>query len=945
MPAPIRPLAALLLTGLLLSPLSVSAAGPDGPLEPGQARQSFVLPEGLDIELVASEPQIADPVAMAFDEHNRLWVVEMGDYPHGPEPGQPPRSKIKLLLDQDGDGRFETVHTFAEKLLFVTGVLPWRGGVIVTLSGQVAWMKDADGDFKADVVETWFTGFAEQNSQLRANHPALGPDGWVYIANGLRGGKVVTVKPEWAVPGHEPLDISNRDFRFDPHSGRSEAITGTGQFGLTFNDLGERFVCTNRNPCIQIVLEDRYLKRNPHLVVNRLTHDVAPAGELSRLYPLTRAWTTSNLHAHQFTAACGLVYFRGAALPAEFACDFFTCDPTANLVHRTQTAPRDDILLHAQPKPEGPEFLASRDEWFRPVNLSNGPDGALYVVDMYRAVIEHPEFMPDELKKRPDLKLGMDRGRIWRVAAKGRRHPVPQLWTAESLWKHREASQAGRWHDETLLRLQRESRVIAKPQTELERLRERHAPPAVLRFHEALAAGDAPLTNESLTRLSGLLLEAPDSAALRAAGLSSAGERPAALLATVLQQLAQRADVSDCGPLLEELAVLIGSRHEPAETQRVVAQLAEEWKLSSREQTDPELTGSALTGLRMRLALWRGLITGLQRRSAAGKILEEQPDAVRAAVQQLLSEAVRNAGHDAMPTSVRQELLRSLAITPAGLLQPLHTLLETHVLPVAMSNADQALRLEAIRVLQSIPLPAFDAWLRKQYIVEGPAMRRVLLDAWLARSDRMPGLLEAIEQGSISKGDLDQSRRQRLLRGVAASQKPRAEKLLAESPAADRVQVLAAYQPALTMKGDPLKGRQLFEKQCATCHRVAEVGTQVGPDISDSRVKTVEQLLVSILDPNRAVDANFFGYSVTLNDGRILSGLIMEETSTSVTLRQPEGKNVSLLRTEIEELRSTGMSLMPVGLEKNLPPQELADLIAFIKNWRYLDGRTPVGGP
>jgi len=940
MPAHIPIPAALLLTGLLLSSLSVSAAGPDGPLEPDQARQSFVLTEGLAIELVASEPQIADPVAMAFDEHNRLWVVEMGDYPHGPEPGQPPRSKIKLLLDQNGDGRFETAHTFAEKLLFVTGILPWRGGVIVTLSGQVAWMKDTDGDFKADVVETWFTGFAEQNSQLRANHPTLGPDGWVYIANGLRGGKVVTVKPEWAEPGREPLDISNRDFRFDPRTGRNEAITGTGQFGLTFNDLGERFVCTNRNPCIQIVFEDRYLKRNPHLVVNRLTHDVAPAGELSRLYPLTRAWTTSNLHAHQFTAACGLVYFRGTALPAEFSGNFFTCDPTANLVHRTQTAPRDDILLNSLPGVEGTEFLASRDEWFRPVNLSNGPDGALYVVDMYRAVIEHPEFMPDELKKRPDLKLGMDRGRIWRIASNGVKTSPLRPWTIESIAKLRAAGQAGLWHEETLRRLRLESDSADSSQTELERLQALQAPAAVVRFHEALAMGDAPLTDSSLTRLASLLLQAPESAALRAAALSSTGDQPSRLLDAVLQQLPRRASPADCGPLLEELAVLIGSRHQADETRKVVARLVEGLTLSV---SDPAARDWA--ALRLRLALWRGLIAGLQRRGAAGKVLEGHSEDSHSALQQLLADAIQNASRDSVATDVRLDLLRSLTVTPLVLLNPLSASLETNLLPVAMHDADSTLRLEALRALQGVPLPAFDEWLRKQYLVEGPSMRRVLLDAWLARSDRMPGLLDAIEQGTIAKADLDQQRRQRLLRGIEAGQKARAEKLLAESPAADRVQVLAAYQPVLAMKGDPLKGRLLFEKQCATCHRVAEVGTQVGPDISDSRVKTVEQLLVSILDPNRAVDANFFGYTATLHDGRVLSGLITEETSTSVTLRQPEGKNVSLLRTEIEELRSTGMSLMPVGLEKNLPPQDLANLIAFIKNWRYLDGRTPVGGP
>ena len=129
----------------------------------------------LKVELAAAEPQVCDPVAIAFDEYGRMWVVEMGDYPNGPKPGEPPLSRVRLLEDRDGDGYFETAHNFRDHLLFATGIQPWRGGVIVTLSGRVVWMKDTDGDGKADVEETWFTGFSEQNPQLRANHPTFAP--------------------------------------------------------------------------------------------------------------------------------------------------------------------------------------------------------------------------------------------------------------------------------------------------------------------------------------------------------------------------------------------------------------------------------------------------------------------------------------------------------------------------------------------------------------------------------------------------------------------------------------------------------------------------------------------------------------------------------------------------------------------------------------------------
>jgi putative heme-binding domain-containing protein len=159
----------------------------------------------------------------------------------------------------------------------------------------------------------------------------------------------------------------------------------------------------------------------------------------------------------------------------------------------------------------------------------------------------------------------------------------------------------------------------------------------------------------------------------------------------------------------------------------------------------------------------------------------------------------------------------------------------------------------------------------------------------------------------------------------------------------DRRKVLADYQVVLTMTGDAKRGIDIFKKNCAACHRIGHFGVNVAPDISDSRVKTAAQILTDILQPNRAIDANYVSYTVQTADGRQLTGIISAETATSVTLRQQEGKDVILLRSEIERMQSNGVSLMPEGLEKTIPPQEMADLIAFIKHWRYLDGRTPLG--
>ncbi|MBM4076401.1 MAG: hypothetical protein FJ267_12270, partial [Planctomycetes bacterium] len=248
-----------------------------------------------------------------------------------------------------------------------------------------------------------------------ANHPTLGPDGWIYVANGLRGGTVVAAKPEWKIKG-QPLPLAGFDFRFNPRTGEYEAISGNAQFGLCFDDFGNRFICSNRNPLQHVVLEDHFVKRNPFLPVKKTIHDVAAFAEFSKLYPISRTWTTSLLHDRQFTAACGVQIYRGDALPPEYKGNAFTCDPTGNLVHR-EVMIAQGATFTSHPGEQGEEFLTSPDSWFRPVNITNGPDGALYVVDMYRAVIEHPDWMPTELRTRKDLVDGNDRGRIWRITS------------------------------------------------------------------------------------------------------------------------------------------------------------------------------------------------------------------------------------------------------------------------------------------------------------------------------------------------------------------------------------------------------------------------------------------------------------------------------------------------------------------------------------------------
>ncbi len=968
---------------LVLGPWSF-AIELSSPLSPADAQKHFQLADAsLRIELAACEPEVIDPVAIRFDEDGRMWVAEMRDYPLGPPAGGPPLSQIRVLEDKDGDGRFETATTFADKLLFVNGLQPWKGGVFVTLSGRVAYMKDTDGDGRADLDETWYEGFAEQNSQLRANHPRLALDNHIYVANGLRGGKVVNRR----VKDQPVIDISGMDFRFDPLTGKAEAVSGNGQFGLCFDDWGNRFTCTNRNPCRHVVIEDRYLRASPGVTVPSVMHDVAAFAENSRIFPISRAWTTSNLHAGTFTAACGVYIYRGDLLPAEFKGNVFTCDPTGNLIHREIMQPSGPTFT-SKPAYEGKEFLASPDEWFRPVNMELGPDGALYVVDMYRCVIEHPDFVPDELKNRPDLHLGDDRGRIWRilpnVGPAGPAGPEPRARPALSqatsdqlvqLLAHHNA-----WQRETAQRLFVEGKgteALAKIESLAkdgsEPLGRLHAfwtlqgmgelEKSLLNF--AKANGDRRVGRHGL-----LLCELSDAGRgmLDTIGLHD-GDRQLRFQAQLSLLLATNPPLATpimdaefqhlwymIGPAEDPweviaLLMLLGPNRAPEFAQTLLSKekhpfrlrgatvdllerAAELSQVTSRPGTahaTATAAVAALSGSQPELGV--AALSGMSRRWARG-----QGSPLDAETKQSLLPAaallpiVRNAKQ---ATDMRAKAISLLAYAQGG---------QDEIARLTSRDQDQTIRLAAIAALAR--LPSVEPWqlLLDRIASDTPAARRAILDGLLANADRTTLLLDAIEAEKIKASELDPNQANRLTESRDAAIKERAARLFAAATPQDRVKALADYQVSLEMKADAQQGIAIFEKNCAACHKIGSLGVNVAPDISDTRTKTAAQLLGDIILPNRAIDNNYLGYGVRLADGTVATGILTTETATSITLRQQGGKDLVVARSEIEELKSSGVSLMPDGLERQIPPQDMADLLSYLKNWRYLDGRTPVSG-
>ena len=427
-PRPLRSLVAV----VTFVVAAAASFGFESPAPPERDRTAFQHDPGTRVELVAAEPLVFQPCAVAWDAEGRLFVVENRGYPTGPAPGEPPLGVIARLDDTDGDGRMDRRTVFADGLTFPNGLTPWNGGFIVTCAPDVLFLKDTDGDGRADVRRVLLTGFATNSTtQLRVSHPTFGPDGWIYITSGLAGAGKIT-SPEH--PERPAVTIST-DARFNPFTLEIEAVGGRGQFGQTFDDAGNRFHCMNRVHIQHTVIAPRYLARNPNFTLGDTVQNVpetmvtdliggANQNFAAHLYPISDNLTTADSHAGTFTAACAVQIYRGDALPAEYRGDAFACDPTANLVHRDKLTPVGPTFVSRMAN-EGREFLASPDNWFRPVFLADGPDGALYVCDMYRKTIEHPDYLPVEVRKRTDFVSGRDLGRVWRVTGENAKSRMP----------------------------------------------------------------------------------------------------------------------------------------------------------------------------------------------------------------------------------------------------------------------------------------------------------------------------------------------------------------------------------------------------------------------------------------------------------------------------------------------------------------------------------------
>ena len=955
-----------------------------GPLSPREELATFRTLKGFKVELVAAEPDVIDPVSMCFDERGRLFVCEMIGYPNGGvAKGEEKRGRIRMLTDEDGDGVYEKSVVFADGLRFPTGVLPWKGGLIVTVAPDIIYLKDTKGTGQADEKRILYTGFGLDNIQQIVNSPTYGLDNWVYAVCGANGGSITCPDKPDAVP----VVLRGRGIRFKPDvPGSLEPTSGGGQYGLAYDDYQHWFVNTNSQHLRQIVLPDHYLRRNPYMTVPAVTLDIPDHGaacKLNRISPFegwrverttrrkdspdSKRFSPTELVPGGFvTSSCGPIVYTANLFPKDYSNNTFICDPANNLIHRDILEVKGSVFS-AKRADEDCEFLASTDNWFRPVYLSVGPEGAIYVLDFYREVIEHPLSLPDDIKKRLNLE-SRQRGRIWRIVPEGYKHkPFPRMDKKSTHELAAALDDPIPWKRFTAQRLLMDCKKEDRLAAVLGSAEHKTTPVGAVHYLSVMysvetnpdllpyalnnepgvrevalrIAEDFAQTSENVRRQMLACAEHPHPHVRLQAALSI-GALPPDVAGPALVKLLEREDADswlqsavlssarDAAPVMLD-AILASKKLSPTAANALAIRLTAMIGAQGKDEAIGKvlvLVGKAPPESGMQSALLDGLGQGMQNSARPlSKLWESPPPALKDSIEQALSvfqKAGTIAKEEKRTIPQRLAAIRLLTSGPAKIAVP--ALIELLGPQFRLEVQTATVRALASRNEGEVTPALLNAWNQA-----GPSLRRELLEAIFARPDRIARLLDALEAKKIVPAQIEAARIQFLKAHPNAELRKRATTLLAGLGDTDRKKIVDSYKDALDLKPDIAKGKMLFAKNCAACHRLENVGLEVGANLEAAlRTKSKEALLIDILDPSREVDTRYVNYRVTTLNGQSFTGILAVETPASITLRRAEKAEDTILRSQIDEITATTKSLMPEEFEKQLGKQDVADLIAYL---------------
>jgi len=963
------------------------------PLVDQHPQGTFQLAPGFRVELVASEPLIRDPIAAAFDEDGRLFVIEYPEYNQQfasvPEEVQ---GHVRLLTDTNGDGVFDESEIYVAGLAAPSAIACYDGGVFVASAPDVWFCKDTNGDGKADLRQRVFTGFRrmENRTDPSLNSFRWGIDHRFHACTSFSGAEVRTANQDES----ESISAGQRRFLFDPRSLQIDLSSGGGQHGLAFDDWGRAFTCANSSPVRYMVYDDRYLQRNPYVEAQSPTVEILSSGKETKLFRLSpeEAWRVERTRLRVegivrgsaeggkssgfFTAASGITIYRGDAWPPAYRGNVFVGEAANNLVFRARVSP-SGVSRIADRADEDFEFLASTSTRFRPVQFVDGPDGNLYVIDMHRELIEGGMFLPPEILRQVDVNGGSHQGRIYRLVPTDYQprefQPLGQAGTEDlvAVFEHPNG-----WHRDTASRLlyQRQDQKATQPLRKLVHESEypvaratalyalqglasldtatlRHAlddPTAEVRRH-AIRLADNKLADDATLQVRLLQMVDDDDVDVRFQLAFTLGElrpsesRQQALVrlfvkdghdpwfrlaiqssladgaAEMFRDLARQTEVRDSlhgQKFLESLARQIATTHRRGEVERVVESI-ESWHAEVPSLVD------------------RILVALLERRNADVREFLQQRAGTQ--VQTHLQRLLRDAERQALDT-MRKPEQRVAAISRLSFID----FNEAQVTFARLLEPQQASAVQnaAIETLSAYRDGAIAELLLQRWPTMTPGLRAGAMETLLSRPAWSHTFLDAVEQGRIGRGDLDPARIELLKQHPRQELADRAAAVFADQTMSRRADVVEAYQVALDLPGDALRGREMFRKACAACHQLEGVGHTVGADLKAIRDQGKAAILLNILDPNREVKPQYQSYTVVTESGRVIAGMIVQESVNSIKIRQSDATEVAVLRVDIDQLRSSGLSFMPEGIEQQINPQAMADLLAYLMSPQHAEPTT-----
>ncbi|MBC7853554.1 MAG: c-type cytochrome [Pirellulaceae bacterium] len=968
---------------------------PPGPaLAPQEAIKKMTVPEGFTVELVASEPDIMNPVAMTIDERGRFWITESLEYPRkSPGPG---KDRVKVLEDTDGDGKADKFTVFADGLNIPSGIAVGHGGVWVANSPDLLFIQDTDGDGKADKSEVVVTGFGRDDTHELPNSLTWGPDGWLYGLNGVfnRSDVKYPMSSKHYKENHPGWQFTCALFRIHPRTREFQVFCeGTSNpWGVAFDPEGSAFI----SAC----------------VIDHLWH-LTETGYYHRQggpYP-PFTWKIESIvkHKHQKAAYCGIHYFDSDAYPEKYRDKLYMGNIHGGCIN-VDKLQRDGSTYFATPEPD---FLTANDAWFMPVVQKTGPDGSLYILDWYDRYHCYQDANRDP--------AGIDRlkGRLYRVRyketprAKGfdlAKETDDQLVerlgakndfirsTAQRLLIERNTEAWNEYRHlppevripATLAKLQ--DLVLNAKAARLSRI---HAlgvrlacPPLDAVFHQKLLDHEDPTYRAWGVRAAGNMPKAPKNIRTKLLALahdpSSDVKLQVAIAAPKLQGIEPLSVLIDvlrnCGddkliphivwqnlhPLLEENPSpfltaakqpdFLRSPHVAEFLPRAAERILGRKKFEANAVAGlVEITRDASPKNAQRLLALLG--TKVQSGELRGEQLKQLQEALAETLQPLLADpALHPAGDEAALLAAswgdergikraRQTFsvnglqndyrIRGLAALISGgdkeLLPLVADALTGSVSPV---QDPSDFRGKLLAMLGKLDDPKVADIVLAAYAKLEPDVKPKAIQLLTQRTTWAKKLVESIGEKKIPAEALNVNQVRQLLSlndkeltsavskhwgTVRTTRDPQREEIVAQ------MKQLIRKTP-----GDATRGIAVYTKVCGQCHKMYGEGQEVGPDITLNGRSSFDQLLSNIFDPSLVIGASYQARLIKTTDGRVLTGLLAEDSPQRVVLKVQGGKQEIIPREDVEMMKISELSLMPQDVEKTLKPEEIADLFAYI---------------